>query len=740
MLLSHGTIFVNQLLGIIQLTAAILLGKSLGNHMKATRAATPDYSFLAALDQPIARPKTGFVYHLCLFLVAGAMLILPLIYVLFVGGLIWAVYYHAVYDWTPIMRMGGFTGGGRIVIFKFMIYAVPLFAGAVVIFFMFKPLLAGRAKRAQPLALNPSDNPVLYAFIAKICDAVGAPTPKRIDMDCDLNASASFRRGFRSMTGDDLVLTIGLPLVANFSARELAGVIAHEFGHFTQGAGMRLSYVIRAINVWFARVAYQRDAWDEAVERWSYEVEDGRVAVFVWAVQIAVWLSRLVLKLLMFSGHIIAGFMLRQMEYDADAYQIKIVGSETFEVTHRKLATLSAAMRGTYQQIQARWKKSGQLPDNLSELLRQMHENLPESMLQKIDNELGFRRTGLFDSHPSPADRIRRGRMANEPGIFHDDRPATSLFASFEYPARFVTLLHYTDDLGIPVTEQMLLHVETKQPKDAQGYATPRDPADDFFLGMLPLLLPLRVPAPVPSADIGADLAEFHQISTGLEQVSEQVAPMVSQYTEISQKWMNARAASRLLGMGVPIDPVKFGLNEGTLEAAKAGEEEAWAARETLRQSLREVTTAMNRRLQLALSIRLSGDDATGIEPLLPERVNELIGLVNHASDDYDNRKDAMDAVTVFNHIDAVRQSSGETPAVSRALDAQRQLVNSFIAPPAGEVISAPAKPALQLQISRQPGHAGPIEIESLRQKTSQWFAEYRKNIGQLAEMALEVE
>ena len=110
---------------------------------------------------------------------------------------------------------------------------------------MFKPLLAARPKRAQPLALNPSDNPLLYAFIAKICDAVGAPTPQRIDMDCQLNASASFRRGFRSMKGSDLVLTIGLPLVANFSAREFAGVVAHEFGHFTQGAGMRLSYIIR---------------------------------------------------------------------------------------------------------------------------------------------------------------------------------------------------------------------------------------------------------------------------------------------------------------------------------------------------------------------------------------------------------------------------------------------------------------------------------------------------------------
>ena len=47
------------------------------------------------------------------------------------------------------------------------------------------------------------------------------------------------------------MLTIGLPLVAGLSLREFAGIIAHEFGHFTQGFGMRLSYVIRQINGWF---------------------------------------------------------------------------------------------------------------------------------------------------------------------------------------------------------------------------------------------------------------------------------------------------------------------------------------------------------------------------------------------------------------------------------------------------------------------------------------------------------
>lgn len=704
--------------------------------MPANGTTNPDYSILDAFDGTITRPKTGLLYHGCMFLVAGAMLVLPLIYLAMLAGLTWAVYYHAVHDWTPIMTLGGFTGGGRVVIVKFLLYFIPLFAGLVVVFFMFKPLLAGRPKRAQPLAINPADDPLLYAFISRICDVVGAPAPKRIDMDCELNASAGFRRGFRSMAGDDLVLTIGLPLVANFTARELAGVIAHEFGHFTQGAGMRLSYIIRSINLWFARVAYQRDAWDEALEDWANEAQDGRVLIIVWAVQVSVWFSRLVLKLLMLIGHIIAGFMLRQMEYDADAWQIKVVGSATFEATHRKLATLGAAMDATYRQIQARWKKDRHLPDNLSELLRQTHESLPPAVLQKIDDTLGFHRTGLFDSHPSPADRIRRSRMAGEPGIFHDDRPASSLFASFEHPARFVTLLHYTDNLGIPVTAQMLLRVESTQPAAARGYAAAaaRSHADEFFLGVLPLLTPLRLAPLAPSTHYEADHAELAQLSTGLQQISGQLAPMAEQYLEASRKWVQACAAQRLLDAGVPIQAAEFGLTAATAEAARAAETEAAAARGDLRHSLREVAAAVKRRLELALSLGLHEAGLSGADSETPQRIHELVAALNQAADDYPRRHEAMDALAVYDRVVAVTKAAGETPAMSKAIEAQKQTVNSFIAGPAAEMKSIAPKPGLQL--AKRSVLPVSNEMDSLRQESLRWLVDYHKMVDQLAEIA----
>jgi Zn-dependent protease with chaperone function len=158
--------------------------------------------------------------------------------------------------------------------------------------------------------------------------------------------------------------------------------------------------------------------------------EDGRVAIIVWSIQLAIWFSRLVLKILMLIGVIVVGFMLRQMEYDADAYEIKVAGSECFEQTMRKLATLQAAWEVTQKHLRASWKHDKTLPDNLPHLIRHAHQKLPAPVLQKIDDMLGFHRTGLFDSHPSPADRIRQARKAADPGIFNDDRPAASLVSS----------------------------------------------------------------------------------------------------------------------------------------------------------------------------------------------------------------------------------------------------------------------------------------------------------------------
>ena len=703
--------------------------------------ADPDYSILSGFQGQINRPKTSLFYHVGLVLVTGTMLLLPVIYLAMVGAVAYAVYYHAVHNFGPIMN--SFALGGLL---KFLVYFAPLLAGVVVVFFMFKPLLARQPRHAQPLALNPATERLLYAFIEKICDVVGAPSPKRIDLDCRINAAAGFRRGYFSMLGNDLVLVLGLPLVANLTARELAGVIAHEFGHFTQGAGMRLSYVITRINVWFIRVCYQRDSWDEALESWAARVRDGRVALIVWTIQLSVWFSRLILKLLMLIGHAVCGFMTRQMEYDADAYEIKVAGSECFERTMRKLATLDAAWGATQKQLVQSWRQTKTLPDNLPEMIRNSHQKLSPALLQRIDDTLGFHRTKLFDSHPSPADRIRQARRAADPRIFHDDRPASSLFASFEHPSRFVTLLHYTDNLGIPITEKMLTRVETRRDVAAvaggvqtkQPYSLGGAVADDllhsYFLGILPLMKPLRLDLPVASTKLDADYAELSQLAASLQQIAPQLAAFAQQDAEFSEQLASVRAAHCLLNNGFDVSEGMLSLPKMDLETAAAAEAEAVTARQNLRHSLREVVPSLKRRLELGLRLAMAnvGEPALGDS----NSAAELVAFFNDNADNYSRRQELAEAILTLDKIKNVKSTEGEDSAMRRTVAAQENFIASLsdkLNPQTDAARAGVDAPKLQIAKSS-------ADITGIRTKNREWLQNYDRKLGELVRLVMPAE
>jgi Zn-dependent protease with chaperone function len=302
---------------------------------------------------PASAPST--VYQSGLALVTIAMVILPCVYAALTALAAFGVYYFAVHDFIEIWKWH--IGASKVaLIFKVICSVTPLLVGSAVAFFMVKPLFARSPARMQPLALNPQVEPQVYELVQEICRSVGARKPRRIELNCELNASASFENGLRGFFGNQFILTLGMPLMAGLSQRELAGVIAHEFGHFRQGAGMRLSYLIRRVNGWFARVVYERDAWDEVIATWS-DGADLWVSFMVGCARFGVWISRGILWVLMMIGHAISGLLLRQMEYDADRAQMRIAGSQALETTMLKLRELGAVLSDIHREMGRIWRK-----------------------------------------------------------------------------------------------------------------------------------------------------------------------------------------------------------------------------------------------------------------------------------------------------------------------------------------------------------------------------------------------
>jgi len=506
-----------------------------------------------AFDGQIPRIRTPLMYRFGILVVCLVMVLLPAIYVALIGLVGYGVYYHLV-NHTGMLHVVR----GRAAAMVLLAYVAPLIVGSILVVFMIKPLFARPAQRPRTRSLTRDGEPLLFDFVDRVCHAVRAPRPRRIDVDCEVNASASFRRGLWSVIiGRDLVLTIGMPLVAGLSARQFGGVLGHEFGHFGQGAGMRLTYVIRSINYWFTRVVYERDSWDQ----WLAETAEGVDLRFGWVLYLArlcVWLSRRILWVLMMVGHAVSSFMLRQMEFDADKHETHLVGSETFESSCRRLTELGLAHQKAHSDMSGFYRE-GRLGDNLPRLTRFNADQIDKPLAAKLRAAVDQAKTGLFDTHPSDNARIAAARAENAPGILTIDRPASELFVHYDAICRNVTWDFYRSVFG-PQFQPSDMHpmddLLTRQEQEKATYGA----LDRFFLGQFSLHRPIRVPdVQIARPDEPqAVLQSLRGNRKTLVEMQAEYAKLLESYKKADSQHMQGEAAKSLFTAEVPVQSGQF--------------------------------------------------------------------------------------------------------------------------------------------------------------------------------------
>jgi hypothetical protein len=544
------------------------------------------------------RVGTTVPYQLGILLTTIFMIVLPLVYVAVIGLVCLLVWWHMTHNHVIL---GAARGRGAIL--TLIIYLAPLVIGGIVIVFMFKPLFAPPAKEGRRRSLTPTSDPLLFEFVERICGLVGAAMPRRIDVDCDINASASFRRGWLSLIlGHDLVLTIGMPLAAGLSLQQFAGVLAHEFGHFSQGAGMRLTYIIRSINFWFVRVVYQRDAWDEWLET-AADGMDIRISWVIYVARACVWLTRRILWLLMYAGHLVAGFMLRQMEFDADKYETRLAGSDNFAATSRQLKLLALAWRGAEHDL-ATYHRDGRLVDCLPLLLMANMKQIPKEAQQLIDKVTAETTTSWFDSHPADKDRIAAAKAEQAPGVFHSNLPARVLFSNFDAIAKGVTWDYYCSVFG-KMVDPKSLHSTTEMLARSESYQSADKARDRFFAGAFTALRPLRLPImygekPRPLADWQGDLAETHQT---METHATDCRDALATYDQADTRLVQSRQARAVLHTGVPLRAGGFEAVYRTATDASRMRDAAANEMSRIAMRLEPLEVAAGRRLRAAIML-----------------------------------------------------------------------------------------------------------------------------------------
>ena len=563
---------------------------------------------LWAVKGTIAPSPVSLLYKLGLAAVALMMVLLPVLYIAIIAATAYAVYDHALDPWYSLGSS----------IWALLAYLAPIVAGTILVFFMIKPLFARRAKSVEPVAITAEEEPELFRFVGAICAVVRAPRPRRVLIDLQVNASASFRRGMLSLLGRDLTLTIGLPLVAGLSIREFGGVLAHEFGHFAQGAGMRLTFIVRSVNNWFARVVYERDAWDERLRETANRI-DFRIGVMLQLARGMIWLTRRILWALMMVGHGISSFMLRQMEFDADRFETQVAGSDGFAATTRRLHELSVAWHRTMAQQQDAFLTK-RLVDDLPDLVALETNRLSRDTRERMEQSLAAATTGWFDTHPADRDRLEASRALAAPGVLRGDAPATMLFADFAATAQKRTLSYYRDECGIELND-VRLHSLTEMSGEAAAAAEEEECAARWFGPLLTVRTFISLdPESVASASVSTEAAPLRQRHEVLLREAEAIIDRLLKADGEEVIAMNARA---LLNAGFVINKKDFGLTQPTVDAADEKIADARSRCEQELKNLKEALDVTRDRLTAALSCYRAAGDRTGTR----EEVGRLLEI-----------------------------------------------------------------------------------------------------------------
>jgi Zn-dependent protease with chaperone function len=399
---------------------------------------------LPAFDFTVPRRAIPPGYGVAMGLLAGCLTLIPLIYLALLAFLLYLVAWHT-YQSLATLSQG-----------PYFAFHVPMaLLGGSLLLFLVKPVFfRKRPDKIDVVSISQTDEPLLFACVAKLCAAIGCVPPSRIEVDCDANAHARFQRGIISGVRGDLVLRIGLPLAQTLTLRQFIGILAHEFGHFNQRHGMSGSYLIRRLMHFFAQVVFQRDKIDERLARLRYSNYGPRRACF-WLLSGPIEAARGVLWLLLTVGSLVTCGVLRRMEYDADRNEALVAGTHDFVLTCRHAVFLQLAVQLARGDVTQTWE-TRRLPDNLPALIA-INGKYAWRDRDKLLGQIEQQTTGWLDTHPSLHDRIQEVERLNAEPLLKLEAPATWLFSDFEDLCQRASQATYRRVFGAAASETTLM-------------------------------------------------------------------------------------------------------------------------------------------------------------------------------------------------------------------------------------------------------------------------------------------
>jgi aconitate hydratase len=395
---------------------------------------------------------------------AVGMILLPLLYIVLILFIFDTLYGHIEDNVTFFSDYPLALG--------LLFYIVPIFIGVLLIGAMVKPLIARPSVKNPSIPLSRKKEPALYAFIEKLCRAIGSKIPAKIEVDCSLRVSANYRRLLTSFIEDDLTLTIGLPIISEMTIPEFANLLASQLGQYTDTIEMRISYVITTVNQWFTQVVYGRDVLDDKLAAQSFIASGFLSQVPLNIAKLFIWLSRKILMMFLLAGHSISRAFVRRLQFEADACSVQLAGFESFKSSLMKLDTLAGATDEAFAQLKSqRNPNDNSLPDDFILLISSVIQQMSNKDNLKTKKLPPQEKAAQHTVDPSHQERIEQVNTIVSKDMFLSDKLASTLFVNFEELNKNASIRLYRETLGLQFEKDDL--VPTNQfdtsPNPTQG-------------------------------------------------------------------------------------------------------------------------------------------------------------------------------------------------------------------------------------------------------------------------------
>ncbi|MBF6642022.1 M48 family metalloprotease [Flavobacterium sp. J49] len=358
--------------------------------------------------------------------------------------------------------------------------------GFFILFFMVKFLFAkNKTDYSYLTEINLKDEPELYNMIQELVDEIGTDFPKKIYISPQVNASVFYDSGFWSMFFPvKKNLHIGMGLVNATTVTELKGILAHEFGHFSQKS-MKVGSYVYNVNKIIYNLLYENDDYGNVVSSWA-----NKSGYFAFLIHIAFAFNRMIQYVLQFMYKIVnVNYMglSREMEFHADEIAANTVGSEPMINSMLRMDLASNSFDNVLDYYNRNIEKSvttsNIFPQHTLAMNFMANSNkiAIEHNLPKVESDFyeRFNKSKLvvknqWESHPATDERVMAFKKLNVSLKHTDNRPANVLFHNAGQTQEKVTKKMFEAIVyPEPPTEEDISHFETSIKKDYEDNKYP---------------------------------------------------------------------------------------------------------------------------------------------------------------------------------------------------------------------------------------------------------------------------